>query len=156
MNTYETLITEAEKENVIVKEKRFKKARGNGFIKGNKILINKDLDTQKEKACTLAEELGHYHTTVGNILNQIDVNNKKQEVTARLWSYNCLIGLTGIIECYKHKCTNLHEMAEHLSVSEQFLNEAIKHYESKYGLCTKVDNYIVYFKPCLGVVELYE
>ena len=38
-----------------------------------------------EKASVLAEELGHYYTTVGNILDQEDAGNRKQEHKARTW-----------------------------------------------------------------------
>lgn len=152
--SYEELVIKAEQDGVIVEE--YNLQAHDGLCYNDLILIDKKLKTQVEKSCVLAEELGHYHTTVGNILNQKNINNVKQENIARLWSYNHLIGLTGIIECYKKKCTNLHEMAEHLDITEEFLSEALKRYESIFGLCKKVDNYIVYFKPCLGVVELYE
>lgn len=152
--SYEELIIKAEQDGVIVEECNLQ--AHDGLCYNDLILIDKKLKTQVEKRCVLAEELGHYHTTVGNILNQKHTSNIKQESIARLWSYNHLIGLTGIIECYKKKCTNLHEMAERLEVTEEFLSEAINCYESKYGLCTKVDNYIVYFKPCLGVIELFQ
>lgn len=36
--------------------------------------------TNVEKACVLAEGLGHYYTTVGNILNQSSTANHKQEI----------------------------------------------------------------------------
>ena len=37
------------------------------------ILLNKNLPVQAEKRCVLAEELGHYYTTFGNITDQTDV-----------------------------------------------------------------------------------
>ena len=37
------------------------------YIDGN-IAINTSVDNGAEKACVLAEELGHYHTTVGDII----------------------------------------------------------------------------------------
>lgn len=36
------------------------------YINGN-IAINTSVDNNPEKTCVLAEELGHYHTTVGDI-----------------------------------------------------------------------------------------
>ena len=41
-------------------------------------------------------------------------------------------------------------MAEHLDVTEEFLKDA---YLLKYGKCTVVDNYMVFFEP-LGVVDM--
>lgn len=109
--------------------------------------------SSNEKSCILAEELGHHYTTVGNILDQSSVSNRKQELRARMWAYNKLIGLIGIIKSYEHGCQSYHEMAEYLDVTEEFLRDALKRYHQKYGVCTTVDNYIIYFEP-LGVVKM--
>lgn len=45
-------------------------------------------------------------------------------------------------------------MAEYLEVTEEFLKDALKRYHQKYGVCTTVDNYIIYFEPALGVVKM--
>lgn len=83
--TYDDLLIVADNEGIIVKEKPL---RGNkGRIKGNRIAIKKDIPLI-EKKCILAEELGYYYTTTGNILNQKETQNRKQENIARLWSYN--------------------------------------------------------------------
>lgn len=151
--TYDNLIDEANKQHIIVKEKAL--ICFDGLCKGNRIAIRKDIPTIREKKCVLAEELGHYYLTVGNILNQDKVENRKQEYKARVWSYDKLVGLYGIIDSFKHRCTNLYEMSEYLDVTESFLLESINHYKSKYGLCTKLDNYIIYFEPALAVIELF-
>jgi hypothetical protein len=44
-------------------------------------------------------------------------------------------------------------MAEYLDATEEYLKEAIDCYKSKYGLCTSIDNYIIYFEP-LAVIKL--
>ena len=44
-------------------------------------------------------------------------------------------------------------MAEHLDVTEEFLKDALDAYLLKYGKCTVVDNYMVFFEP-LGVVDM--
>lgn len=98
--------------------------------------------------------MGHHHTTVGVILDQNDIMNRKQERQARLWAYNKMIGLSGIIKAYKHHCNNIFEITEYLGVTENFFIDAIKCYKQKYGAFTMVDNYIIYFEPNLGVVEL--
>lgn len=115
--------------------------------------MSNNIETSAERACILAEELGHHFTAVGDILDQSDASNRKQELRGRIWAYNRLIGLTGIIRAYKAGCRNRYEVAELLQVSEDTLQEALDHYREKYGLCTQIDNYVVYFEP-LGVVEL--
>ena len=34
-----------------------------------------------------------------------------------------------------------------LAATEEYLKEALLCYKSKYGICTTVDNYIIYFEP---------
>lgn len=150
--TYEKLLNTAEQTGVIVKEKTL--IENDGLIKGNRIAIRKDIETQAEKSCVLAEELGHYFTTYGNILNQSDTMNRKQEYRARLYGYNLKIGLMGIIKAYDAGCGNLSEMAEHLDVTESYLSEALDCYHKKYGICVILDNYIIYFEPTLGVMKI--
>ena len=143
--TYEELLILSDSENLVVKEKNI--PGYGGRIYKNRIAINRTLPTQIEKSCVLAEELGHHYTTVGNILDQTDINNRKQEYRARLYGYNLKIGLTGLIRAYEAGCRNLYEMAEYLDATEEYLKEAIDCYKAKYGLCASVDNYIIYFQP---------
>lgn len=152
MNAYEQLLSSSG-ENIIVVEKNFK-SQAKGLCKGNKIGISKAISTSTEKACILAEELGHHYTTVGNILDQSSVSNRKQELRARMWAYNRQIGLLGIIKSYEYGCRNLYDMAEYLEVTEEFLKDALERYRQKYGMYTAVDNYIIYFEPGLGVVKM--
>lgn len=148
---YETLLDEASNSGLIVKEKPLYSS--DGRIKGNRIAIRQDITTTTEKSCVLAEELGHHYTSVGNIIDLSDVQNRKQERQARLWAYNKQIGLYGLIRAFQHGCTSLHEIAEYLEVTEQFLHEAIECYRNKYGICTAVDNYVIYFIPNLTIGE---
>lgn len=147
---YEELLQNAAEHSLTVKEKPLKAY--DGRIKGNRIAIRKDIKTEKEKACVLAEELGHYYTTTGDILAQETPNDKKQEHKARLWAYNRLVGLRGIIDGFNAGCKSRYELAEHLGVSEQFLQEAVDCYKGKYGNYTAIDNYVVFFEPTLGVL----
>lgn len=101
---YTELLMEADSNNLITKEKPLR--ANEGRIKGNRIAIKSDL-TETRKKCVLAEELGHHYTTSGDILNQDTVSNRKQENRARLWAYNKLIGLMGIINAYKQGAATL-------------------------------------------------
>ena len=142
---------ESEKYDLIIKEKDLPGYKGR--IYKNRVGIRRNIQTV-EKACVLAEELGHYHTTTGNILDQSKVENRKQEYHARLWAYNKQIGLMGIVRAYQYGCQNSYEMADYLGVTEEFLADALKAYKSKYGICATVDNYIVYFEPYVGIMEI--
>lgn len=149
---YEVLLKESDSLGLTTKEKSLK--YNDGRIKGKRVAIRKDIKTTTEKACVLAEELGHYHTTYGNILYQSSVSDRKQELRARAWAYNKMIGLIGIIEAYKQGCHSVYDTAEYLDVTEEFLSEAIQYYKAKYGIYAKIDNYVIYFEPSFGVFKL--
>ena len=151
MNSYEILLSEASENGLVVKEKPLK--YNNGRIKGSRVAIRQDLSTSIEKACVLAEELGHHYTTYGNILDQSDASNRKQELRARAWAYNKQIGLLGLIRAYEHGCRNRFEVAEFLEVTEEVLEECLIFYRNKYGVCTNVDNYVVYFIPNFVIMK---
>lgn len=149
---YETLLKEADSLGLIVKEKPLQ--YNNGRIKGNRIAIRKDIETTVEKACVLAEELGHHYTAVGDILDQSSAENRKQEMRGRIVAYNKLVGLRGIVDAYLHHCQNLSEAAEYLGVTEEFLSDSIMYYKNKYGVFATVDNYTIVFEPTIAVIEL--
>ena len=142
---YEQLLTAADQEGLLVKEQPL--TEHDGLIRGRRVAIRRKIATQKEKSCVLAEELGHYYTSSGDILDQSKVENRKQEYRARLYGYNLKIGLTGLIRAYEAGCRNLYEMAEYLDATEEYLMEAIDCYKSKYGLYASIDNYLIYFQP---------
>lgn len=150
--TYEELLKEADSLGLIVKEKPLQGT--DGRILNRRIAIRKDIPTQTEKSCVLAEELGHHYTSSGDILNQNIVTNRKQEFRARVYGYNLLIGLRGILQAYEAGCRNLYEMAEYLEVTEEYLKEALECYRKKHGVFATVDNYAIYFEPTLGVMKL--
>ena len=152
--TYEEL--QIQNEDIFIKEMDLSGVKGmKGLYCNGNIAIHKSL-TSVEKSCILAEELGHHYTTVGDILNQEDARNRKQELLARLWAYNKQIGLRGIIYAYEAHLTEIHEVAEFLEVTPEFLSDALQCYRSKYSPYTTVDNYIIFFEPCLSVVKMID
>lgn len=150
--THDELLILADTERLITKEKPLK--ANDGRIAGNRIAIRKDIETTAEKSCVLVEELGHYYTSSGNIINQHDISNRKQEHKARLMGYEIKIGLSGIIDCYKHGCQSVHDIAEFLEAPEEYIRNVIECYKSKYGLHVQHDNYLIIFHPSLAVVKL--
>lgn len=143
--TYEQLLTVADQEGLLVKEHSL--INHDGLISGRRIAIRRNIETQAGKSCVLAEEIGHHCTSSGNILDQTNIMNRKQEYRARFYGYNLKIGLSGLIRAYEAGCRNIFEMAEFLDATEEYLKEAIQCYSSKYGTCVAVDNYIIYFEP---------
>lgn len=143
---YEELQIQACKDGIEIIEYPFKSSNIKGLYCNGTVALNEDM-TQVEKSCVLAEEIGHHCTSSGDILDQTDIMNRKQEYRARLYGYNLKVGLTGLISAYEEGCRNLYEMAEYLDVTEEYLRNVINCYHAKYGQYTIVDNYVIYFEP---------
>lgn len=149
---YETLLNEAASLNVKVIEANL--ITRDGRCVGNKIAINKNLTT-REKGCVLAEELGHFHKTVGDITDQKRIENRKQELIARRWGYEKTVGIIKIINAFENGCKNKYEISEFLNITEDYLNEVIDYYKQKYGFSYQIDNYDIRFEPNLYIGKFY-
>lgn len=122
MTKYEELI--GEYEHLIIEERPMV---NDGLYADGCVWINQDMPSNR-KACVLAEEVGHYETSSGNILDQTNTGNRKQELTARKWAYNKVVPEEKISEAISAGYTEVWEIADHLDVDEQFLREALKYY----------------------------
>ena len=131
MHTYEKMLIDASNNGFEIIEKNFK-SDAKGLCKGKKIGIRKDM-SDTEKACVLAEELGHYYTSVGNILDQNDPNNQKQELVARRWATNILLCPADLIEACRAGNEYISDIAEYLGVTPEFLIDSINVFSAKYG-----------------------
>jgi len=149
---YENLLVEADSESVDVYEKKLSPLI-KGLYSDSTIWINNELSSV-EKGCILAEELGHYHTSCGDILDQKNIQNRKQENRARNWAYKRLIPLRNIVTAHKFGIRNRYELAQYLNVTEEFLQEALTRYQEEYGIYTTIDGFTLYFDP-LGVLEMF-
>lgn len=120
------------------------------------LLQSKKTNQRLKKKCILAEEIGHYLTSDGNILDQGNVENIKQEDKARGWAYFRVLDPVGFVFAYKAGCRSRHEIAEYLDVTEEFLQEAIGYFKRKHGLFYRINkNYLITFEP-LGVLEMFD
>ena len=155
MTDKEQLEQEACDNGITVDYVDFKSDRLCGLYVDGSIAIKEGMISSKT-ADTIAEELGHHYTSVGNILHQDTINARKQERTARLWSYNKRIGLTGILSSFQNHCANRYEIAEYLGVSEDTLTDALECYRQIYGRGVMVGNYFIQFEPSLQVYEYFQ
>lgn len=149
--TYEELIIEHP--DVDVRDRNFSSSKIKGLYCDGNVAINSNIDTQKEKACILAEELGHHYTSSGTIIDMSDTNNRKQEHLARVWAYKRMITLESIIEAFENGCRNAYDFADYLEVTEPFLIEAMEHFKQKYGCHKKVGDYTLVFYPHFDVMK---
>lgn len=148
MNSYEKLEAEACNEGIDVIDYSFQSDKIKGLYCDNTIGINAELNRTSEKICVLAEELGHHHTSSGNILDQSKAENRKQERRARLWAYNKMITLEKLAAAKSAGCRNRFEIAEYLEVSEEFLQAALNTYREIYNAgCCQYGDYLICFDP---------
>lgn len=147
---YEELLDAADGLGLIAKEKDLR--ANDGRIKGNRIAIRRDI-TYTRKACVLAEELGHYFTSAGDITDLSDADSRKQERRAHIWAHDVQIGLDGIIAAEAAGCRNLYETADFLGVPEDFLAEAIRCYGERYGTEIRYKGSRIILIPGLEVIH---
>lgn len=122
MTKYEELL--AEYDHLDIREKNM---LHDGLYADGHIWIKEDMPVNR-KYCTLAEEIGHHETSVGNILDQKDLSNYKQECRARKWAYNKILPVTEILKALSDGHTQLYDLAEHLDVDEAFLRACMERY----------------------------
>ena len=153
MTTYDEWLTYASKKGIRVVELPLEYC--GGMIVDNIIGIDSKRTTA-EKTGIISEELGHFETTVGNILNQSTVPNRKQEMKARRWSHNHQIRQQDLVEAAQYGCRNAYDVAEFLGISEEFLQEAVEDFRKQYGTATVCDDYLIVYEPYLMVIDMTE
>ncbi len=122
MTKYETLLSEYE-EKLCVEERPM---INEGLYCDNVIWISNRL-SEARRVCILAEEIGHYETSVGDILDQKDMNNAKQELRARKWACNKLLSFDMIIDAVSKGHSEIYDMADYLGVDEEFLKDYLSY-----------------------------
>lgn len=148
------LLSEAHEAGINVKSMRMPE-RMKGLYGDGCVWLNGNIPTRTEAACILSEELGHHHTSLGDILDQSKIENRKQERRAREWGYRRLVPLSRIIDAHRARVKGRHEIAEYLGVTDEFLQRSIDRYTDKYGTHVQVDpTHIILFDP-LAVLELF-
>ena len=125
-----------------------------GLLIGRDIIIREDLPTLAKKADVMAEEIAHAELTVGNILDQTDSNNRRQEHKARFRAAQMRVPLDRIIDAYIYGCRNSYEAAEYLDVSEDTFLEALELYRQAFGPVARIRDYVVRFEPTLAVYRV--
>lgn len=120
------------------------------------ISIDYSINTRSEAACILAEEVGHYYTSSGNLLTDSDLHKtiiSKQESVAKRWAFKYMISLSDIIDAHRASCSTLHEVAEFLCITEDFLKDAARLYANVYGTYIIHDGYKIFFDPLWVISE---
>ena len=118
-----------------------------GGVNLDKVILLNRKNKHVHKVEILAEELAHYKITYGDIRDQSIMLNRKFELKARRLGCEMAITLDGIIEAFHAGVCNLHEMACHFEVSNDYVLKAIERYKMKYGLDVYYKGYVIKFEP---------
>lgn len=119
-----------------------------GFILNQDIYINKQNSKTKQLE-TLAEELGHYETTVGQIVPVKTEKDRIQERKARRWGRMKIVTLRGLIDCYNSHLLTSEEVADYFEISIGYFWDAIADIKGKLGEKFMFDGY--YFDLSCGL-----
>lgn len=122
MNKYEKLCAEYEQLDIIEKPSSLP-----GFIINDCVLIDKNMSDAK-KACVMAEEIGHYETSVGDITDQSDMNSVKQEYRARVYAVQKILPKGDILRALDNVGPCIWDVAEEIGVDPEFLVFALRYY----------------------------
>ncbi|MDW4090404.1 ImmA/IrrE family metallo-endopeptidase [Staphylococcus saprophyticus] len=144
MSRYENILID--NDNLDITETCHLPTKLSGVTFDNMIFIRSDMD-RTHKLETLAEEIAHLHVTYGDIRDQSIMLNRKFELKARRLGCEMVITLDGIIDAFHAGVCNLHEMACHFEVSNNYVLKAIEHYKMKYGLDVYYKGYVIKFEP---------
>lgn len=154
MNKLEQLEHEALEQEIEVKQADFPSTISGLYcadgVRKPIIGLNKLLKTKAETCCILAEELGHYYTSYGNLLSDPKIDKvivRQQETRAKRWATKKLVPLKQLIQAFEAGCRNTYETAEFLEITEEFLWESYKNYSQIYGSYKTINNYVLYFDP---------
>lgn len=122
-----------------------------GGVKGlyfdNIIVLHNKIETSSERNSILAEELGHYFTSSGNILDQSSLKAQKQESSARRWAAEQLIKPSRLIDAFNAGVSNRWELSQFLDVTESFIADSLIHMKSVYGEKLTINDYTIHFDP---------
>ena len=127
----------AKNEHINVKKKDFKEFKANGLCLYNaqkcNIYLNKNIETETEEKCVLAEEIGHYKTGIDfNLLSDTSedsqITRSINEFRAKKWAVNELIPFK-VFKGYLDSNYSKYEVANEIGVTEEMLDMAYFIYE---------------------------
>ena len=99
-------------------------------LSGTECIFLRNSGTVRERACWIAEELGHHHTGHNLVLQYRTADDWRAEARARRWAHMRLLTLDAIYTAARNT-DDMFEIAEALDVSEEFLRESIDDFQSK-------------------------
>ncbi|AJD91577.1 hypothetical protein JMA_22600 [Jeotgalibacillus malaysiensis] len=121
-----------------------------GFNKGFQIFLSKQ-ESLYRKHFLLAEEIGHYETTAGDITDLDTIAKLKAEVVARRWGYEKIISLDDLVSCFEKNHLTAEDVAHDFEIELDALKIILDHYFDKYGPSVQHRGYIINFDPFIAI-----
>ena len=103
-----------------------------GLYVDNYVYLN-PRQTHENLVGTVAEEIGHHLTTIGNIIDQDTNLKRKQERQARDIGASLVVSPSDIIDCYENGCKTIDDCVIHLGVTNQVFEDAISYYARRFN-----------------------
>ncbi|OZS79484.1 hypothetical protein CF394_00840 [Tetzosporium hominis] len=121
-----------------------------GLNKGFQIFLNRD-DSLYKKHFLLAEEIGHYETTAGDITMLDSISKIKAEMVARRWGYEKIISLDDLVSCFEKNHLTAEDVCHDFEIESDDLKVILDHYFDKYGPSVEHRGYIINFDPFIAI-----
>lgn len=125
-----------------------------GLYRTGMIVLNRSLSTSAEKICVLAEEAAHHDLTVGDITDQSVTENRKQELKAHKHAADRLVTPDLLYSAFLAGCRDRFSIADHIGVTEPFLDEALHFLSLRYPDGFSTRSYYMVFDP-LNIMRFY-
>lgn len=122
------------------------------------IALNNNIQNSQEETCILAEELGHYYTSAGDLVSvkKDSISIMQQENKARRWAARRIITPEKLIEAYEKNIQSLHDLADYLNITEEFLIWSLNYFKVFYGHSFKYDEiYTIFLDPIMVYKNIY-
>lgn len=128
---------------------------------GQKGLINDKIvylnprQSKAELTSTLSEELGHYLTSSGNIIDQDTVEKRKQEKKARDVGATLVVSPDDIVKCFENDYMTPEACADFLGITLETFDNAVNYYRRKDGAYLSKKGDIVLFNTN-GTISVFK
>lgn len=152
MNALETVIDDVSKTLPIYECNLLQNTGRYGLYSKGHILIEQRMN-DKSKKVVIMEEYLHSKHTIGNILDESDIRNKKQENFVRRKNYELLFSWKSIVTAFNMGFTYYHDVAEYFDLPEDFIREAVEHYKSTHELLWDVGEYVIFLGNYMEVYK---
>ncbi|MEL5938808.1 ImmA/IrrE family metallo-endopeptidase [Tetragenococcus halophilus] len=105
--------------------------KGQGGMNIDDFVYLSPYQSKTEFTSVLSEELGHYLTTVGDIVDQDTNEKRKQERKARDVGATLVVTPDDLLKCYENGYETIESCADFLGVTKETFTNAINYYRRK-------------------------